>query len=548
MTTTGISVGTSLGKSPRVTNIGFNQDDRDKQGVTRNTVVGNVEIGEASGSPINRDVTKANEVTKDEHHSTNVNVESQTIEYATNPGKLKEDLNKAKDEIKDVTKALDNSIHDPGDDNRNFFGQLRETRLSETVNNIAGERLKVAQTRKEIASAFEEAYSDLGYKNVKVIFTTPEHASQLIDENGKPKAGTAYINKKTGEKTIFINENAEENQTKTGLIGVIAEEGSHIINGVEGRQIETGTEEKGLESTGRATNEYFQEKYKDDADKLIIHKSDGIDYSGIDFGENVGNGKGKEITSTLLDSVPYVGTAKGIAEGITGRDLVTGEKIDLFSRVMGIIPGAKATVKGVKATGKIIKVADKIIKNKKKLKRVIKVITSTRKTGKISKVTNGERVTQGVVLSDGSKIALKSDEVTKFEKQAKEAKIKNKGNSSKPSTEMIVRRGHFNGEYKPSPKHKGPKMPPNASPDSIPDIKTGNDLLKNHSYNSATKKQRFAIYKGKMIKFQPTGTNNEWHAYELTDKQIKSQQVPPDVLKQMLKDGVITKAQYNKWH
>ena len=198
-------------------------------------------------------------------------------------------MNKAKDEIKDVTKALDNSIHDPGDDNRNFFGQLRETRLSETVENIAGERLKVAQTRKEIASAFEEAYSDLGYKNVRVIFTTPEHASQLIDENGKPKAGTAYINKKTGEKTIFINENAEENQTKTGLIGVIAEEGSHIINGVEGRQIETGTEEKGLESTGRATNEYFQEKYKDDADKLIIHKSDGIDYSGVDFGENVGD-------------------------------------------------------------------------------------------------------------------------------------------------------------------------------------------------------------------------------------------------------------------
>ena len=352
--------------------------------------------------------------------------------------------------------------------------------------------------------------------------------------------GTSYVSK-DGVHTIIININAKENSTKAGLIGTLAEEASHIVNGMAGRQIATGTEEKGLESTGRATNEYFQEKYKDDADKLIIHKSDGIDYSGIDFGENVGNGKGKEITSTLLDSVPYVGTAKGIAEGITGRDLVTGEKIDLFSRVMGIIPGAKAT-------GKIIKVADKIIKNKKKLKRVIKVITSTRKTGKISKVTNGERVTQGVVLSDGSKIALKSDEVTKFEKQAKEAKIKNKGNSSKPSTEMIVRRGHFNGEYKPSPKHKGPKMPPNASPDSIPDIKTGNDLLKNHSYNSATKKQRFAIYKGKMIKFQPTGTNNEWHAYELTDKQIKSQQVSPDVLKQMLKDGVITKAQYNKWH
>ena len=111
MTTTGVSVGTPLGKSPRVTNIGFNQEDRDKQGITRNTVVGNVEIGEASGSPINRDVTKANEVTKDEHHSTNVNVESQTIEYATNPGKLKEALSKIKDEIKDVTKSLDNLFH-----------------------------------------------------------------------------------------------------------------------------------------------------------------------------------------------------------------------------------------------------------------------------------------------------------------------------------------------------------------------------------------------------------------------------------------------------
>ena len=45
-------------------------------------------------------------------------------------------------------------------------------------------------------------------------------------------------------------------------------------------------------------------------------------------------------------------------------------------------------------------------------------------------------------------------------------------------------------------------MPPNASPDSIPDIKTGNDLLKNHSYNSAAQKQRFAIYKGKIYIFE----------------------------------------------
>lgn len=54
---------------------------------------------------------------------------------------------------------------------------------------------------------------------------------------------------------MIININAKENSIKSGLIGTISEEGSHIINGVEGR--ETGTEEKGLESTGRATNSYF---------------------------------------------------------------------------------------------------------------------------------------------------------------------------------------------------------------------------------------------------------------------------------------------------
>ena len=280
MTTTGISVGTSLEKSPRVTNIGFNQDDRDKQGITRNTVVGNVEIGEASGSPINRDVTKANEVTRDVHHSTNVNVESQTIEYATNPGKLKEDLNKAKDEIKDVTKALDNSIHDPGDDNRNFFGQLRETRLSETVENIAGERLKRADNSEDVVSAWKDAYKDLGY-NLDVKYTTGEDTPEM-----KNKAGTAYISK-DGVHTIIININAEKNSTKAGLIGTLAEEASHIVNGVAGRQIATGTEEKGLESTGRAANAYFQEEYKG-SNQNMTYKSDGkIDTSKL--GTNVGD-------------------------------------------------------------------------------------------------------------------------------------------------------------------------------------------------------------------------------------------------------------------
>ena len=226
MTTTGVSVGTSLGKSPRVTNIGFNQDSRDKQGVTRNTVVGNVEIGEASGSPINRDLGKANEVTKDTHSRTNINVEPQVIEYLTNPGKLKEDIGKAKEEINDIKWAIKESIHDRGDDNRNFFGQLSEVRLNKSLENITSERLIGKTVDTEIAGIFKNAYKDLGY-DINIIFSDPKNSPQLLDE-------------------------------------------------------------KGLESTGRASNEYFPEKYKDDNPAISI-QSDGKDYSNVDFGENVGD-------------------------------------------------------------------------------------------------------------------------------------------------------------------------------------------------------------------------------------------------------------------
>ena len=288
MKTTGGSLGISTGK-PRITNVGFNQDSRDKQGITRNTVIGDVEIGETSGSPINRDITRANEVTKDTHSSTNINVESQTIEYATNPAKLKEDIGKAKEEINDIKWAIDKSIHDMGDDNRNFFGQLSEVRLSKTIDNITHERLKDKKSHDEIADTFKDAYKDLGY-DINIIFSDPKNSPQLLDEKEKPKTGTAYVRDENGKKikTIIINGEDPKNATKAGLIGTIVEEGSHVIGKVEGRQRKTGTDEKGLESTGRASNEYFTEKYKDDNTPISIH-SDGKDYSNVDFGENVGD-------------------------------------------------------------------------------------------------------------------------------------------------------------------------------------------------------------------------------------------------------------------
>ncbi len=151
MTTTGGSIGVSLGGKPKITNVGFNQDSRDKQGITRNTVVGDVEIAEAEGSPINRDLGKANEVTKDTHSSTNINVEPQVIEYISNPAKFKEDLEVAILEGKatgeTVLKSIENIVNggkeDIGDPERRAINEIKEAVI----------RVKTAPQMESIAKA-----------------------------------------------------------------------------------------------------------------------------------------------------------------------------------------------------------------------------------------------------------------------------------------------------------------------------------------------------------------------------------------------------------
>ena len=155
MTTTGGSIGVSFEGKPKITNIGFNQDSRDKQGITRNTVIGSPEIGRAEGAPINTDISKANETTKNEHRKTDINIESQTIRAITNPGEYRKEIEKAKQEIKDIYDAVNESINDRGDDNRNFLGQLSERRLATTINNIGKERFQKADTVGEITDVFK---------------------------------------------------------------------------------------------------------------------------------------------------------------------------------------------------------------------------------------------------------------------------------------------------------------------------------------------------------------------------------------------------------
>ena len=289
--TAGGSVGVS---TSGITSLGVNYSDRKQEGITKNTVIGNVEIEKSSGDEINKDLGSMTEITKDRDFKTDINIESQTINYIKNPEKFKEDLQKAKNEIHDIYHAVDSTVNLQGKEDRNILEQLGEVRQAKTIYNVIDSRLQEAENQEDIAKIFEGVSEDLDYK-VKVIYTDPSKSPQLIgvDKKGNKyiKDGTAYVDKDTGIGYILVNTESPANSTKAGVIGTIAEEQSHVIGKIEGRQkVVPDGSEKGLESLGKPTNDYFKKQYSKN-DKAIELKSDGKDYSNVDFGEHVGDKK-----------------------------------------------------------------------------------------------------------------------------------------------------------------------------------------------------------------------------------------------------------------
>ena len=291
------TVGGSVGVSTSgITSLGVNYNDRKQEGITKNTVIGNVEIGKSSGAEINKDLGSMTEITKDRDFKTDINIESQTINYIKNPEKFKGDLEKAKNEIYDSYHTVASTVNLQGKEDRNISEQLGEVRQAKVILNVIGSRLDIAENQDDIAKAFEGVSEDLDYK-VKVIYTDPSNSPQLIgvDKNGNKyiKDGTAYVDKDTdtGIGYILVNTESPANSTKAGVIGTIAEEQSHVIGKKEGRQkVVPDGSEKGLESLGKPTNDYFKKQYSKN-DKAIDLKSDGKDYSNVDFGEHVGDKK-----------------------------------------------------------------------------------------------------------------------------------------------------------------------------------------------------------------------------------------------------------------
>ena len=216
--TAGGSVGVS---TSGITSIGVNYSDKKQEGITKNTVIGNVEIGKSSGDEINRDLDTMTEITEDRDFKTNINVESQTINYIKNPEKFKEDLQIAIIEGKatgrTVVKTIDNVIN--GDKSQDIGDAERRSLIE----------IKEAIVRVQTAPAMDIiAEKDLADKNVQkelgVVIekfdpndpTLSEKVRERIDElKAEGKELVAFYDKVT--KKIFINQNAKDEEVRASI-------------------------------------------------------------------------------------------------------------------------------------------------------------------------------------------------------------------------------------------------------------------------------------------------------------------------------------------
>ena len=216
--------GASLSLSPNsnvISGVGINYANKDLESVTKNTVVGNVEIGKSSGNEINKDLASMTEVTKDKDTKTDIFIESQTIKYALNPSQFKEDLQIALIEGKatgrTVVKTIDNMIN--GDKSQDI-GDAEKRSLIE---------IKEAIVRVQTAPAMDIiAEKDLADKNIQARLgveiekfdpndpTLSEKVRERIDElKAEGKEIVAFYDKIT--KKIFINQNAKDEEVRASI-------------------------------------------------------------------------------------------------------------------------------------------------------------------------------------------------------------------------------------------------------------------------------------------------------------------------------------------
>ena len=330
-----------------------------------------------------------------------------------------------------------------------------------------------------------------------------------LDEKTMPKdsegsTGSSYIVDRKNRKVLIpIDVNKIEDIKE--LLGTVTEEVAHGKDALEGRQDkkvaeDKSNDEKGLESLGRPANEYVKKKFGEDNNSKIKLTTDGIDLSNADVGEKVGdvllkseidaaggvekvltpttNEKifkvvrlksnqevaveffqgvtNKSLWSTIYDATPILGDIKGIHDGLTGKDSITGEKLSFFDRFIRGLPLIGRSVDTFQTINKPMKKGmDSLINLIIDFSKGSSKIDNVNDTTKLVRITEGigdsSGVTKAVVkeikVVDGSTDIAKtsknlekatdvSEDITKA--VAKEVKVVDKSSDIAKKSESII--------------------------------------------------------------------------------------------------------------
>ena len=431
------TVGGSVGISTSgINSIGINYNDRKQEGTTKNTVIGNVEIGKSSGDEINKDLGSMTEITKDRDFKTDINIESQTINYIKNPEAFKQDLKKAKNEIEDIGNVIENTVNPPGEDKRNFFKNLRAQRWNTSFYNVTGSRMEELSRQFKAGEIDEnqlkEAVRELakGYgKDIGIEYEVVYLDEETMPEDAKGSTGSSYILDKKNKKVLIpidVSKIGDINE----LLGTLTEEISHGKDALEGRQDKKVAEDKsndeeGLESLGRPANDYVKNKLGEDNNSKIKLSTDGIDLTNADVGEKVGD---------VGPLAAYVGAI--ISSPDLELDLVSlSDDFSLFMQtgsveagILTVIDGISIAIPGVEAqVGKIVYKSGKafFVSAKGKIYKIIgkeaeEVVKRLVKTGKksigdvVKYIKDGIKKAEKEVKDVGNKFIrfLKTDDLT----------------------------------------------------------------------------------------------------------------------------------------
>ena len=420
--TAGGSVGVS---TSGITSIGVNYSDKKQEGITKNTVIGNVEIAKSSGDEINKDLDTMTEITEDRDFKTNINVESQTISYIKNPEKFKEDLQKAKNEVEDLGDAVKNTSKPLGKDKRNVFENLRAQRWSTSFYNVIGSRVEELgrqfKAREINEEDLKEALRDIvkGYgKDIGIDFDVVYLDEKTMPKDSEGSTGSSYIVDRKNRKVLIpIDVNKIEDIKK--VLGTLTEEVAHGKDALEGRQDKKVAEDKsndeeGLETLERPANEYVKKKFGEDNNSKIKLTTDGIDLSNADVGEKVG-----DVAPVIAAAVVYAGSV--INSPDLQLDLIAlSDDFSLFMQtgsveagVLTVIDGISVAIPGFEAqVGKIVYKSGKAFFISKK--------------GKIYKIIGKEaeeivkRLAKNGKKSIGNAVKYIKDSIKKAEKTTKD--------------------------------------------------------------------------------------------------------------------------------